>query len=47
MPRCYFCDSEIEKVEHSFKIGVKAEPVCNECYIKTINRKKAFNNDLV
>jgi ribosome-binding protein aMBF1 (putative translation factor) len=40
--KCYFCDREIEKAEHSFKIGSKVEPVCDECYLKTMNRKKAL-----
>lgn len=38
---CYLCDSEIEKVEHSIKFGPRDEPVCEECFIKTVNRQRA------
>jgi len=40
-PKCYFCDTELETVLHMFKVGPKDEPVCEECHLKTVNRKKA------
>ncbi len=40
-PKCYFCDTELEVVVHTFKFGLKEEPVCDACNIKTINRRKA------
>ncbi|MDA4124229.1 MAG: hypothetical protein OK438_02075 [Thaumarchaeota archaeon] len=40
-PKCYFCDIELEVVLHSFKVGPRDEPVCEECYMKTVNRQKA------
>ncbi|MDG7008175.1 MAG: hypothetical protein JRN06_08015 [Nitrososphaerota archaeon] len=40
-PKCYFCDTELEAVEHTFKVGPRDEPVCAECQVKTVNRKKA------
>ena len=40
-PKCYFCDTELTVVVHSFKVGLKEEPVCEECFAKTINRRKA------
>ena len=40
-PRCYFCDSEVEGSRRTFKIGLKEELVCEECYVKTLNRRKA------
>ena len=40
-PKCFFCDTDLEVVAHTFKIGPRDEPVCEECYVKTVNRKKA------
>ena len=40
-PKCYFCDTELEAVVYTFKFGLKEEPVCEACNIKTINRRKA------
>jgi hypothetical protein len=40
-PRCYFCDTDLEVIVHTFKVGLREEPVCEECNMKTINRKKA------
>jgi hypothetical protein len=28
-------------VLHTFKVGPKEEPVCEECHVKTVNRLKA------
>ena len=39
--KCYFCDTELNIVLHTFRVGPKDEPVCEECYLKTVNRKKA------
>jgi hypothetical protein len=39
--KCYFCDIELSAIAHSFRIAMKEEPVCDECYTKTVNRKKA------
>jgi DNA-directed RNA polymerase subunit RPC12/RpoP len=40
-PKCYFCDSELEVVLHTFKISAREEPVCEECNSKTLNRSRA------
>jgi hypothetical protein len=39
--KCYFCDTELEVVLHTFKVGPREEPVCEECHVKTINRTSA------
>ena len=39
--KCYFCDSELQVVLHTFKVSPREEPVCEECYTKTANRKRA------
>ena len=39
--KCYFCDVDLVVVSHTFKIGMREEPVCEECYVKTVNRTKA------
>ncbi|MDV3243697.1 MAG: hypothetical protein LYZ66_00820 [Nitrososphaerales archaeon] len=39
-PKCYFCDTELEVVAHTFRVGPKEEPVCEECHLKTVNRRK-------
>ena len=44
-PKCYFCDADLALVGHTFKIGLKEEPVCEECYTKTINRIRAKQQD--
>ena len=40
-PKCYFCDTELDLVPHTFSVGPRDEPVCEECYLKTTNRQKA------
>ena len=40
-PKCFFCDSDLEVVAHTFRIGPREEPVCEECFVKTINRRRA------
>ena len=39
--KCYFCDTELEAVVHTFRVGPRDEPVCEECHVKTVNRKNA------
>jgi len=40
-PKCFFCNTELDVVLHTFRVGPRDEPVCEECYLKTINRQKA------
>jgi len=40
-PKCYFCDTELEVVVHTFKVAPRDEPVCEECHMKTVNRRNA------
>lgn len=40
-PKCFFCDTELDVVLHTFKVGPKEEAVCEECYTKTVNRRAA------
>ena len=44
-PKCYFCDSELDVVLHTFRIAPREEPVCEECYSKTENRKRASEEE--
>ena len=39
--KCYFCDTELVTVTYAFRVGPRDEPVCEECHVKTLNRKKA------
>jgi hypothetical protein len=39
--KCFFCDIQLEVVLHSFRVGPKDEPVCEECHMKTVNRRAA------
>ncbi len=39
--RCYFCDTELESSGHPFRIGPREEVICEECYVKSVNRRKA------
>jgi hypothetical protein len=41
--RCYLCDQELDKDAKPFRIGIKEELVCNECYQKTVNRRKTLD----
>ncbi len=43
--KCYFCDSELEGSQHTFRIGMKEELVCEECHVKTLNRRKAVEEE--
>jgi len=40
-PKCYLCDAELEIAVHTFRVGPRDEPVCEECHVKTVNRKSA------
>jgi hypothetical protein len=40
-PKCFFCDLELDVVVHTFKVGPRDEPVCEECHTKTENRRIA------
>ncbi len=39
--KCFFCDTELDVVVHTFSVGPREEPVCDECHLKTVNRLKA------
>jgi hypothetical protein len=41
--KCYLCDEELDKNAKPFKIGMKEELICNECYLKTVNRRKTLD----
>jgi hypothetical protein len=43
--KCFFCDTELESVVYTFKVGNREEPVCEECHLKTVNRKKAKDQE--
>lgn len=43
--RCYLCDQELGADAKPFKIGIKEELVCNECYQKTVNRRATLDKD--
>jgi hypothetical protein len=43
--RCYLCDQELDKDAKPFKIGIKEELICNECYQKTVNRRRTLDLD--
>jgi hypothetical protein len=44
-PKCYFCDTELDVVLHTFRVGPKDEPVCEECYLKTIKTGEGAQAD--
>ena len=43
--RCYFCDAEIEGGGHPFKIGPREEVVCEECFVKSVNRRRTKEDE--
>ena len=43
--KCFFCDTELEIVPHTFRIGPRDEPVCEECHLKTVNRQRAKSEE--
>ncbi len=40
-PTCFFCDTELDAVSYTFRVGAREEPVCEECHVKTVNRRNA------
>jgi len=40
--RCYLCDEPLDKNAKPFKVGMKEELVCTECFTKTVNRRQAL-----
>lgn len=40
--KCYLCDSEIDSTALPFKIGLREELICEECHVKTANRRRAL-----
>ena len=43
--KCYLCDSEMKSDPKPFKIGSKDELICASCFTKTINRRKALDEE--
>ena len=44
--KCYLCDSEMTKEgARSFKVGSREELICVACYTKTVNRRKALDEE--
>ena len=43
--RCYFCDAVIEGSGHPFKIGLREEVVCEECFVKSVNRRRVREDE--
>ena len=43
--KCYLCDSEMKPEGKPFKVGAKEELICASCYTKTMNRRKAINEE--
>ena len=39
--KCYFCDVELESVQYTFRVGPRDEAVCEDCHVKTVNRRNA------
>ena len=39
--KCFFCDTELEVVQYTFRVGPRDEPVCEDCHVKTVNRRNA------
>ena len=43
--KCYLCDSEMKADPQLFKIGAKEELICVSCFTKTVNRRKALDQE--
>ena len=43
--KCFFCDTELKVVVHTFRVGPREEPVCEECHAKTVNRQRAKESE--
>ena len=42
--RCYLCDEVLDSGAKPFKIGMREELICTECYTKTVNRRQALKD---
>jgi hypothetical protein len=43
--KCYLCDGDLGSDARPFRIGMREEQVCGECYMKTMNRRKALEEE--
>ena len=43
--KCYLCDSEMKEEPKAFKVGAREEKICVSCHTKTINRRKAMDQE--
>ena len=43
--KCYLCDEPLDSAAKPFKIGMREELICSECYTKTMNRRKAVKGE--
>ena len=43
--KCYLCDAELKNDPKPFKIGMKEEFICNSCFVKTMNRRRAADEE--
>jgi hypothetical protein len=43
--KCYLCDSEMKGDSKPFKVGAKEELICAACYTKTVNRRRALDEE--
>ena len=43
--KCYLCDGTVSGTPFTFKIGMKEELICEECNLKTTNRRKALQDE--
>ncbi len=43
--RCYFCDAGLAENSHKYKVGLNEELICEECYVKMVNRRKTLDED--
>ena len=42
--KCYFCDAELAESSHTYRVGLREELICEECYVKMVNRRKALTD---
>ena len=43
--KCYLCDGDVDGEGKPFRIGSKDELICMECYTKTVNRRRALDEE--
>jgi hypothetical protein len=43
--RCYLCDEVLDKNAKPFKVGMREEQICAECFTKTVNRRQALKGE--